>query len=107
MYIVIEKHGGWEYATICCRESTGENAVFDTLEEAQDEVNNCLDGIIVGDNVAGSTNSNTEESTYKYVIKEMYEAAKNNTSLVHIEDLICKILNIKATFLPNNKIIGE
>ena len=48
MYIVIEKHGGWEYASICTNED-GTNKLFNTLEEAQKEANDCQDGIIVGE----------------------------------------------------------
>lgn len=46
MYIVIEKHGGAEYATICTNEQ-GENLVFETAEEAQAEADNCQHGIVV------------------------------------------------------------
>ncbi len=48
MYIVIEKHGGWEYATIITHED-GNNKVFDTKQEAQLEADDCQDAIVVGD----------------------------------------------------------
>ena len=47
-YIVIEKHGGWEYASIVTDEN-GDNKLFDSLEEAQAEANECQDGFVVGD----------------------------------------------------------
>ncbi len=47
MFIVIEKHGGWEYASIVIDEN-GNNKVFDTIEEAQKEADDCQDGIVVG-----------------------------------------------------------
>jgi hypothetical protein len=46
MYIVIEKHGGPEYAIICTDED-GNNKVFDTEEEAQVEADDCQDGIVI------------------------------------------------------------
>lgn len=46
MFIVIEKHGGPEYAAICT-DQEGNNLVFDTREEAQKEADDCQDGIIV------------------------------------------------------------
>lgn len=46
MYIVIEKHGGWEYAIIVTDEN-GNNKVFDTYEEAEIEAEDCQDGIII------------------------------------------------------------
>jgi len=45
-FIVIEKHGGPEYAIIVTNEE-GENAVFDTAEQAQIEADDCQDGIVV------------------------------------------------------------
>lgn len=45
-FIVIEKHGGAEYANIVTN-SDGENMVFDTPEEAQAEADDCQDGIVV------------------------------------------------------------
>lgn len=46
MFIVIEIHGGAEYAAIVTNEE-GENKVFDTKEEAQVEADDCQDAIIV------------------------------------------------------------
>lgn len=46
MFIVIETHGGPEYAAICT-DSEGNNLVFDTREEAQKEADDCQDGIVV------------------------------------------------------------
>ncbi len=48
MYIVIEKHGGWEYATVVTDEE-GNNKVFDTLLEATQEAKECQDGVVLGD----------------------------------------------------------
>jgi hypothetical protein len=45
-YIVIEKHGGPEYAIIVTDED-GNNKVFDTEEEAEQEAGDCQDGIFV------------------------------------------------------------
>lgn len=46
MYIVIEKHGGPEYAIICT-DQEGNNKVFDTPEDAQREADECQDGVVV------------------------------------------------------------
>lgn len=54
-YIVIEKHGGWEYAIVVTNED-GTNKIFDTIEEAQIEANDCQDGIVVGDNMTFENN---------------------------------------------------
>ena len=45
-YIVIETHGGPEFAAIVTNED-GTNKVFDTLEEAVTETEDCQDGIVV------------------------------------------------------------
>jgi hypothetical protein len=46
-FIVIEAHGGGEYAIICTDEY-GSNIVFDNIEEAMDFAENeCLDGRVV------------------------------------------------------------
>jgi len=45
-YIVIEKHGGPEYAIIVTDED-GNNKIFDTEDEAQTEADDCQDGIVV------------------------------------------------------------
>lgn len=50
MYIVIEKHGGWEYAIIITDEN-GDIKVFDSIVEAELEATDCQDGIVVGDNM--------------------------------------------------------
>ena len=46
MYIVIEKHGGAEYAIIVTNEQ-GENKIFETIEKAQAEADECQDAIVV------------------------------------------------------------
>lgn len=46
MYIVIEKHGGAEYASIVTNED-GETKVFYTIGEAEAEADDCQDGIVV------------------------------------------------------------
>jgi hypothetical protein len=45
-YIVIETHGGPEYAIIVTDED-GNNKIFDTKEDAQIEADDCQDGIVV------------------------------------------------------------
>jgi hypothetical protein len=45
-YIIIETHGGAEYAIIVT-DPDGNNLVFETLEEAENEANDCQDGLIV------------------------------------------------------------
>ncbi|HVW98678.1 MAG TPA: hypothetical protein VHA56_22110 [Mucilaginibacter sp.] len=45
-YIVIEKHGGAEYAAIVT-DTDGNNKVFDTYKEAETEATDCQDGIVV------------------------------------------------------------
>lgn len=46
MFIVIECHGGPEYATIVTDED-GNNKVFDSREEAETEAADCQDGRVV------------------------------------------------------------
>lgn len=45
-YIVIETFGGAEYAIIVTDEE-GNNLVFDTIDEAQDEADECQGGLVV------------------------------------------------------------
>lgn len=45
-WIVIETFGGAEYATVVTNED-GENKVFDNAKDAQDEADDCQDGIVV------------------------------------------------------------
>lgn len=45
-YVVIETFGGAEYAIIVTDEE-GNNSVFDTLEEAQNEADECQGGMVV------------------------------------------------------------
>ena len=45
-YIVIETFGGAEYAIIVTDEK-GNNLVFHTIEEAQDEADECQGGLVV------------------------------------------------------------
>jgi len=45
-FIVIESHGGAEYAIICTDEN-GNNLVFDKREEAEAEAADCQDGVVV------------------------------------------------------------
>ena len=45
-YIVIETHGGPEYAIIATTED-GVNKVFDSFEEAQTESEDCQDGMVI------------------------------------------------------------
>lgn len=45
-YIVIETFGGAEYAAIVTNED-GENKVFDSAAEAQEEADDCQGGIVI------------------------------------------------------------
>ena len=45
-YIVIERHGGPEYAIIITDED-GNNLIFETYQDARQEANECQDGLIV------------------------------------------------------------
>ena len=45
-YILIETHGGAEYAIIVT-DMDGNNLVFDTREQAEREANDCQAGVIV------------------------------------------------------------
>lgn len=45
-YIVVETHGGPEYAVIVT-DIDGNNLVFENREEAEAEADDCQDGIIV------------------------------------------------------------
>jgi hypothetical protein len=45
-FIVIETHGGAEYAIIVTNHD-GNNLVFDTHQEAQDEADECQGGLVV------------------------------------------------------------
>lgn len=45
-YIIIERHGGPEYAAIVT-DQDGNNQVFDSYEEAQQEVDDCQDSMII------------------------------------------------------------
>lgn len=45
-FIVIETHGGPEYAIIVT-DTDGNNLVFETRQEAEKEAGDCQDGIII------------------------------------------------------------
>ncbi|HZY36692.1 MAG TPA: hypothetical protein VFE53_08600 [Mucilaginibacter sp.] len=45
-YLIIETHGGPEYAIIVT-DQDGNNLVFETYQEAEQEANDCQDGLIV------------------------------------------------------------
>ena len=110
-YIVIEKHGGWEYSAIVTDED-GNVKIFDKLEDAEMESSDCQDGIVVGDGMTElgeegvDWNRNKEIEQMKYLIREMYNSHKDGTfNIAHIGDLICNVLGINAIFLPSGKII--
>ena len=46
LYIIIEKFGGAEYASIVTDEN-GNNKVFNDIKEAQKEADSCQDGIVI------------------------------------------------------------
>lgn len=50
-YIVIETHGGLEYATIVMNEEDGTNKVFNNLKDAITEQSDCQDAIIISTSV--------------------------------------------------------
>jgi hypothetical protein len=45
-YLVIETHGGLQYAAIVT-DTEGNNLVFERLEEAEAEAGDCQDGLVV------------------------------------------------------------
>lgn len=45
-FILIETHGGPEYAIIVT-DTDGNNLVFETLQEAEKEAGDCQDGLII------------------------------------------------------------
>lgn len=45
-FIVIECHGGAEYAAICT-DTDGNNLVFVNVEDAEAEAADCQDGVVV------------------------------------------------------------
>jgi len=45
-FIVLETHGGAEFA-IVCTDTDGKNLVFETREAAEAEAADCQDGLIV------------------------------------------------------------
>lgn len=45
-YIIIETHGGPEYAIIVT-DTDGNNLVFDDLEQAEAEATDCQDGVVI------------------------------------------------------------
>ena len=45
-FIIIECHGGPEYAIICTDEN-GNNLVFENREEAESEAADCQNGLVV------------------------------------------------------------
>ena len=45
-YIVLETHGGPEYAIVVTDED-GNNKVFDNYKDAKEEADNCQDGVVV------------------------------------------------------------
>jgi hypothetical protein len=45
-YIIIETHGGPEYAIIVI-DTEGNNLVFDTLEKTENEAEDCQDAVVV------------------------------------------------------------
>jgi|SRR5580765_5426356 len=94
MYIVIEKHGGWEYASIAM-DKDGNNKVFEILEEAQEEADEWQDGIVVGDEII-KVDSNTfiEELQAIYnMIANVEEDEPDSGSIPPILQRLDKLLN--------------
>ena len=46
MFVVIENHGGANYAAICINEN-GENMVFSTESEAAEYAKDCQEGVVI------------------------------------------------------------
>ena len=91
MYIVIEAHGGLQYAGIVLDEE-GNNKVFNTIEEASQEKELCQDGIIVGDR---SSDEVSNEEIMLYLLRELYKAYEEGKSIVHIKDLLSQFIDVK------------
>lgn len=68
-------------------------AIFSSLKDAQETLSeNCQNGIIVPLGV-----------DMIYLVRELYEAYKNDTDIVHIGDLIANVLDEHIVFHPKTK----
>ena len=94
-YVIIDNFNG-DLNIICKNDDSGEVFVANSIEEANLELEDTQNGQIIPLNV-----------DIMYLVREMYEALRDNTSVVHIGDLISNVLGIKATFLPSGAIIEE
>ncbi|MEO7214697.1 hypothetical protein [Mucilaginibacter sp.] len=45
-YLVLEMHGGAEFAVICTDED-GNNLIFTNKQDAEEEASNCQEGLVV------------------------------------------------------------
>lgn len=100
-YIQLDNFNG-NLSIVCEDDESGEPLIFDDLKEAESTLKeNCQDGQVIPLDI----NIVEKLSTMEYLIKKMYESHKNGTfNIVHIGDLVCKILNINATFYSSGKI---
>ena len=89
MFIVIEKHGGWEYATVIS-DHLGISRVFDTLEEAQKEADDCQDGIVVGDEIIEQKNVSFKQELE--AIEDLLHVTDNTHERGEIFKIIEKLL---------------
>lgn len=77
MYIVIETHGGLEHAHIVTNED-GSNKVFPTHEQAQEEADNCHDGIVF----PSIDDNNPNVVTFQYSVEDVITACINDEKLI-------------------------
>lgn len=77
MYIVIETHGGLEHAHIVTNED-GSNKVFPTHEQAQEEADNCHDGIVF----PSIDDNNPNVVTFQYSVEDVIRTAVSGNMLI-------------------------
>lgn len=83
-YVQIDNFNG-NINLVTKNDGSGGVLIFDSLKEAEDSLEeNCQDGVIIPLDV-----------NLIYLIKEIYEAYVNGTTLIHVSDLIGGILNIE------------
>lgn len=74
-------------------DDSGDPAIFSSLKDAQETLSeNCQNGVVVPLGV-----------DMIYLVRELYEAYKNDTDIVHIGDLIANVLDEHIVFHPKPK----